>query len=206
MLEKKHNILIVDDHELAVSGIKLLLSNHIQYQICASLDKGNLVVPYILSHNVDIILLDLNLPDINGMNLLAELVSTHYVTVIILTGENDAALYKMGLRLGARAIVNKADKSSEILDALEAASQGVLYRSSSVIGIMGDAEEISVNLSTRQMAMLQFLAQGVSNKEIGYRLKIAAPTVSFHLAELRRKLNVSGNSQIIDKARAEGLL
>lgn len=206
MPKDAENILIVDDHQLTADGLRLLLANQIDYKICGIVNAGAPVIPFISSQSVDIVILDLNLPDMNGTNLLAELVGTYDITVIILTGETEPLQYEIAFRLGARAVVNKADDSIEIIQALKSASKGEVYQSHSVTTALRSHSNFCVDLSTRQMAMLQFLAQGISSKEIGYRLKIAAPTVSFHLAELRRKLNVSGNSQIIDKARAEGLL
>ena len=63
-----------------------------------------------------------------------------------------------------------------------------------------------VTLSSRQMAILHYLAQGESNKEISYRLSIAQPTVSFHIAELRRKLDVPNNRKIVERAQELKLL
>jgi DNA-binding NarL/FixJ family response regulator len=66
--------------------------------------------------------------------------------------------------------------------------------------------EVPVALSSRQMAILHYLAQGESNKEISYRLAIAQPTVSFHIAELRRKLDVPNNRKIVERAQELNLL
>src|SRR3546814_13013865 len=69
-----------------------------------------------------------------------------------------------------------------------------------MVEALGKYRQPPVALSTRQMAILHYLAQGESNKEIAYHLSIAHPTVSFHIAELRRKLDVSHNRQIVERA------
>jgi two-component system nitrate/nitrite response regulator NarL len=71
---------------------------------------------------------------------------------------------------------------------------------------LGKYSAAPVTLSSRQMAILHYLAQGESNKEISYRLSIAQPTVSFHIAELRRKLDVPNNRKIVERAQELKLL
>src|SRR3546814_8625687 len=105
------------------------------------------------------------------------------MTVIIRTGETRHAEVDYALKLGARAVVSKSDPPEAILAACDAALAGEVYISPQMTEALGKYRQPPVTLSSRQMAILHYLAQGESNKEIAYRLAIAQPTVSFHIAD-----------------------
>lgn len=202
----KHRILIVDDHPITQSGLRLLFSKFERYEIVETLDRGATASAFIKSQPVDIVILDLNMPDVRGVNILAEIVGSHDMTVIILTGESQFREIDYALKLGARGAVSKADPPDEIIAACDAALAGEVYLSPEIGRGLSRLAETPVALSSRQMAILHYLAQGESNKEISYRLSIAQPTVSFHIAELRRKLDVSNNRKIVERAQELNLL
>ncbi|MBB5704880.1 response regulator [Sphingopyxis panaciterrulae] len=203
---QRHKILIVDDHPITQSGLRLLLAGQDRYEVIGALDRGATVSAFVRSQPVDLVILDLNMPDMRGVNILAEIVGSRDMTVIILTGETRHAEVDYALKLGARAVVSKSDPPEAILAACDAALAGEVYVSPQMVEALGKYRQPPVALSTRQMAILHYLAQGESNKEIAYRLSIAQPTVSFHIAELRRKLDVSHNRKIVERAHELGLL
>lgn len=198
-------VLVVEDHELTRAGLRLVLSQHPEIIQLNFLDCGAAVIPYLKTTEVDIVVLDLDLPDMNGSDLLAELVGVHDITVIILTGRNAAKEFAFALKMGARAIVSKSDDSETIITGLMKVSRGESYLSPTVQKALGDYQTPDVSLSPRQMAILHYLVAGETNKEIGYKLGIAPPTVSFHMTELRQKLDVDNNKRIVPKARSLGL-
>ena len=201
-----HRILIVDDHPLTQSGLRLLFSAHPRFSVVGALDRGATVAAFVQSQPVDLVILDLNMPDVRGINILAEIVGSRDMTVIILTGESGYGEVDYALKLGARAAVSKADPAEEIIAACDAALAGDVYLSPHMEEALGKYSSSPVTLSSRQMAILHYLAQGESNKEISYRLSIAQPTVSFHIAELRRKLDVPNNRKIVERAQELKLL
>ncbi|WOF43570.1 response regulator transcription factor [Sphingopyxis indica] len=202
----RHRILIVDDHPITQSGLRLLFAGHERFAIVGALDRGATVGAFVQSQPVDLVILDLNMPDVRGVNVLAEIVGSRDMTVIILTGESHYGEIDYALKLGARAVVGKAEPPEEIIAACEAALAGEVYISPAMAEALGRYRQPPVSLSSRQMAILHYLVQGESNKEIAYRLSIAQPTVSFHIAELRRKLEVNNNRKIVDRAQELGLL
>jgi DNA-binding NarL/FixJ family response regulator len=202
----RHKILIVDDHPLTHHGLRLLFSQHQEFEIVGSLDRCEITAAFIRAQPVDIILLDLNMPDVRGVDILADIVGAHDMTVIILTGETQFREIDYALKLGARGVVSKTDPPDEIVAACEAALAGDVYISSAMREGLNKFEAMAVSLSSRQMAILHFLEQGESNKEIAYRLSIAQPTVSFHIGELRRKFNLTSNRKIVEHARALKLI
>ncbi len=206
MSDTSTKILLVDDHELTHLGLKLLFREHPHYGIVGTLNQGVDVLPFIKKNAVDVIVLDLQLSDMNGIDLLAELVGRLDMTVVILTGQKSARQCHLALKMGARGVVSKADPSSEVIVAIEHAIQGKIYCSSAMRTTFEEANPVNIKLSPRQMAILHYMAQGESNKEIGYKLNIAMPTVSFHIGELREKLGVSSNRKIVPYAVELGLI
>ncbi|MEP2988559.1 MAG: response regulator transcription factor [Parasphingorhabdus sp.] len=202
----KRSILHVDDHELTRAGCRLLLSRLDNFEITAELDSGGRVIKQVSENRPDLLILDIRLPDMNGMSLLAELVDVHQIPVLILSGQDDPRDFAFALRMGARGVVRKNDPSSVIIDAIQAIDDGKIYISESVTNMLEEMGEPNVELSPRQAAILHFLSVGETNKEISYKLRIAMPTVSFHIAEMRRKLGVETNKLILNAARSAELL
>lgn len=200
------SVLIVDDHPLTRAGLKGILSKQKRYKISETLTSGASVIPFIKSTEVDIILLDINLPDICGTSLLAELVGVFDMTTIILTGETSIKDMDFALKMGARAIVSKSDPARFVVEALNKVVIGETYLSPEIARILSTLTKQEVELSSRQMAILQYMSQGETNKEICFRLKIAPPTVSFHVKQIREKLGVSGNKKILSRAKQLGLI
>lgn len=202
----EQKVLIVEDHQITQNGLKMLFQAHPGYAVVGALDRGATVGAFVQSQPVDLVILDLNMPDVKGINILAEIVGSRDMTVIILTGETAYGEVDYALKLGARAVVSKADPAEEIIAACEAALAGDIYVSPHMREALGKYRQPPVALSSRQMAILHYLAQGESNKEIAYRLSIAQPTVSFHIAELRRKLDVPNNRKIVERAQELNIL
>lgn len=202
----KRSILHVDDHELTRAGCRLLLARLDNFEITAELDLGGGVIKQITESRPDLLILDIRLPDMNGMSLLAELVDVHQIPVLILSGQDDPRDFAFALRMGARGVVRKNDPSSDIIDAIRALDRGEVYISDSVSDMLAEMGEPSVELSPRQAAILHYLSVGETNKEISYKLRIAMPTVSFHIAEMRRKLGVQTNKLILNAAKSAKLI
>lgn len=199
-------ILQVDDHALTRAGCRLMVDGMEGFDIVAELDCGSGVLAQVQADKPDLILLDVMLPDMNGMSLLAELVGIHEIPVIILTGQDNPRDYTFALRMGARGVVRKNDPSEEILAAIAGVHAGKSYISESVAEMLARVEPPKVELSPRQTAILHYLSIGETNKEISHKLDIAMPTVSFHIAEMRRKLGVSNNKKIVNAAAQAKLI
>lgn len=199
-------ILHVDDHELTRAGCALILSGEDRYELVHALDNGGNVLPWLKDHPVDVILLDIILADMNGLSLLAEIMAMETVRVIILTGQNDAKQFRFALEMGVSGVIQKSDPGDEILAALDGIDVEEPYLSPSITSQLQRLGEPPVRLSPRQAAILHYMANGETNKEIGGKLGIAMPTVSFHIAEMRRKLDVSHNRKIVQAAKDIGLI
>src|SRR3546814_7455721 len=144
----KHNILIVDDHRITQSGLRLLFGSLDRYAVVGALDRGATVGAFVQSQPVDLVILDLNLPDVRGINVLAEIVGSRDMTVIILTGETHVTEIHSALKLGARAIVSKSDSLDHIVAACDAALAGDIYVSPHIGEALGRSEEPTSELQS----------------------------------------------------------
>jgi two-component system nitrate/nitrite response regulator NarL len=199
------NILIVDDHELARNSLSLLVSSIEGYSVCGQLASGADVIPFVIKNKVDIVLLDLNLGTTNGLTLLTELTGRLSTSVIVISGEDSANDYQQAQSRGAHAIVSKSDPSMEVINAINKVSSGENYHSLTAESLLKEYTPIKP-LSPRQATILQFIYEGLSNKEISYRLGISMPTVSFHLKDIRERIGALTNRQIIPTAVKLGLI
>jgi len=200
------NVFIVEDSDLMRDHLESMLSEIPGVEVIGHAVDESGAIERIDTALPDLVILDLNLPDVRGINVLAEIVGSRDMTVIILTGETHVNEIHSALKLGARAIVSKSDSLDHIVAACDAALAGEIYVSPHIGEALGKFQQPPVALSSRQMAILHYLAQGETNKEIAYRLSIAPPTVSFHIAELRRKLDVAHNRKIVERANELNLL
>ncbi len=199
-------IIVVDDHELAHAGLRMLCAAREDLAIVASFTLAREALAWLEENAADIVVLDLDLPDLAGPAALAEMLGGGPRKVVILTGANSGEVLRTCLDLGAIAVVSKGDPVECTLHAIDSAHEDRRYVSPTAEKLMGGLGEPPIVLPPRQLAILQLVAGGVSNKEIAYRLGIAAPTVSFHLAELRRRLGVDSNRQLVNRAVSIGLV
>src|SRR3546814_19940083 len=113
---QRHKILIVDDHPITQSGLRLLLAGQDRYEVIGALDRGATVSAFVRSQPVDPVILDLNMPDMRRVNILAAIVGYRDMTVLILTGDTRHAPVAFALNPGAPAVVAQSDPDPERSD------------------------------------------------------------------------------------------
>ncbi|PZT87871.1 MAG: hypothetical protein DI637_08835 [Citromicrobium sp.] len=204
--EPIHRVIAIDDHELAHSGIRLLLSGHAEYELVATFTRARDAIDFLDDQPGMLVVLDLELPDLDGLSAAGEIIGRSLGKVVLLTGVTDSAALRQAVALGVSALVCKGDPIGDVLMALDAAVGGRFYQSRTAALLVEQGDETEVALTSRQSAILQLLASGCTNKEIAYRMEISAPTVSYHLGEIRRRLATGNNRQLVEAARARGLL
>ncbi|MXO75114.1 response regulator [Altererythrobacter aerius] len=199
-------IIVIDDHELAHSGIRLLLADSAHFRLAGCFIRAADGIAFASVTPGAIVMLDLELPDIDGLSALGEIRSRNLADVVIMTGVTAPDMLRKAVELGAQGVVCKGDPIEEAHAALQAVNRGETYHSQCAAELLARSAQPQVALSERQHTILQFVAGGCSNKEIAYRMNISPPTVSFHLAEIRRKLGAENSRQVVDRALAAGLL
>jgi DNA-binding NarL/FixJ family response regulator len=198
-------VLVADDHPLALSAMRAVLEAE-GLEVVAEAHAGSQVLPRTREATPDVVLLDLNLPELHGLTCLERLEREFpELPVVVCSGEATEEDIEAVRARGARAFVGKAGDPDDISRALEAAMSGEEF------AVYGGADRFrrpneDLGLSERETALLCTLARGLSNQEIGKELWITEQTVKFHLTNVYRKLGVANRTQATRVAYEHGLV
>jgi two-component system nitrate/nitrite response regulator NarL len=217
--EKTIRIMLVDDHAVMRMGLRMLIESRKDFEIVAEAGNRPDALAAAERYEPDIILLDLDLGGVNGLELIAPLLSTtKKARIIILTGLRDGEIHQRAVRLGAQGLVLK-DKADELLlMAIEKVNDGELWLSRAMIGSVfsqlvhagrfersdPDADKIST-LTEREREVIDLVAEGLKNKQIADRLFISEVTVRHHLTSVFSKLDVDGRFALVIYSYRHGL-
>ncbi len=206
-------ILIADDHTLLLDGFRLILEP--EFQVIGSVENGNALVQAAQRLKPDIILLDISMPILNGIDAAAKL-STLVPSskLIFVTMHTGAEYVSEAFRAGASGYVLKRAAASELLTAIREVSKGRHYVSPLVtretieflLASAKTEQKSSDGLTTRQREILQLVAEGKSRKEIASILNISVKTVEFHKASLARQLELRNTADFTRYAIEHGLI
>ena len=189
-------ILIVDDHALVRVGMRMILSAELDIEVVADVESGELAIPLIRTLRPDIVLCDLHLPGVSGLEVTERVVKGDYGSrVIIVSVLEDGPLPKRLLEAGAFGYVGKGGDASELLRAVRDVARGKRYLGSSIAqhlalsGIGGGGSPLD-ELSPRELEVSLLLVQGWRQEQIAKRLCLSAKTVSTHKTRLFEKLEI----------------
>jgi len=202
-------ILIADDHDVVRKGLHTVLASHKGWEVCAEAANGLDAVKAALHQKPDVVVMDINMPGMSGLEATKEiLASLPRTQILILSAYESENLIRQMLISGARGYVLKSDVSDDLLRAVEALCEGRIYFTSSVSGYVLNesrrgaalsepgAVEIP-SLTARERQILQLLAEGKGNKEIATVLEISVRTVETHRGNLMGKLNTHSLSDLV---------
>ena len=200
-------VLIADDHPLILAGIKRALEEDDQFEVVAEARVGSQVLPLVSQTNPDLALLDLRMPEMDGLTCLDRIRKEHpKVKVVILSVSTDPEIVQTVLNHGAAAYVVKSVNPIDLSSALRQALEGTVF---SAVGLPEKtAQEDAVKaagLTDRETTILKALARGLSNEAIGKELWVAQQTVKFHLTNIYRKLGVKNRTEATRYAYQHGL-
>jgi DNA-binding NarL/FixJ family response regulator len=218
---KKLRLLLVDDQAMFREGLRVLLSLQPDLEVVAEVGDGAAAVEAARTLAPDVVLMDLRMPGVGGVEATRRLKAAQPdVRVIVLTTfEEDEEVFA-ALRAGAVGYLLKASPSEKLCEAIRLATRGEMLLEPSVAAklvneftrLAGRAPvpvkpvALIEPLSAREREVLRFLADGLSNKEIGQRLNIAEGTVKNHMSQVLGKLGVLDRTQAALRARELGLI
>jgi DNA-binding NarL/FixJ family response regulator len=206
-------VLIVDDHPVFRDGLRSLVERASDLELAGEAETGSEAVALAASTRPAIVLMDLRLPDLSGIEATRRIVGADgSIGVVVITmSEDDESLFS-AMRAGARGYIPKDADSDEILQAIRAAAVGeVIFGASIAHRLMAffstgrPAVAAFPELTEREREILELIAAGRSNGEIAGRLAIAPKTVRNHVANVLNKLQVVSRSEAIVRAREAGL-
>jgi DNA-binding NarL/FixJ family response regulator len=198
-------VLIAEDHPLAAAAMRAVIEVDGGFEVVGEARSGSQVLPRARELRPDVVLLDLMLPELDGLACLERLANEFpEVPVVVCSGQAEQEDVEAAQERGACAFVTKAGDPSNLPVALRAAADGDPF---AVYGELETPRRASedLGLSEREAALLATLARGLSNQEIGKELWITEQTVKFHLTNVYRKLGVENRTQATRIAYEHGL-
>jgi len=214
MTQSLINTLIVDDHAIFRAGLIKLLENNHQIKIVGELDSGDGLTSFLDSNPVDLIILDISLPRTNGLELIDEIRSkTTKAKILILSMHRVADYCRLALKRGAKGYVLKEDAFDQLNQAIDIIiNQNKEYISPSIT--KAAADEFFTNntgilpdiLTKSEKVILEKIASGMSNKEVGKSVGISVRTVETHRAHILRKLKIKNTAGLVQYAIKQNLI
>ncbi|GAA4793562.1 two component system response regulator [Olivibacter ginsenosidimutans] len=204
-------IVIIDDHPIVIDGLRNLFSNHPDILVVNTYKTGQEALQGISMQEVDVILLDINLPDMNGINLCADVKRLYpHVKIIALSLHNEHAVIRSMIQNGALGYVIKNAPGDEILTAIHEVSEGHKYLCTATRAALISAEadqHITVPLITRrEKEVLQLIGKGLTTQQVADQLFISPHTVESHRKKLMEKFEVNNIISVIKMATDYRLL
>lgn len=212
------HLLLVDDHEVVRSGLRMLLESQPDLEIVAEANTGRQAIQLAEQLTPDIVLMDLTLADISGIEATQELKKIGCPSKIIaLTIHEDEQFFFQMLQAGASGYVPKRAAPEDLLKAIRMVQRGEVYVYPHLAGLLvGDylkrakeepeKQEALQELTAREQEILVALASGDSNEEIAQKLSISRHTVARHRENIMRKLEIHTRSELVKYAIRKGLI
>jgi len=199
-------VLLADDHKLVLEAVSHALEKDDGFTVVATADSGAKVADLVARHRPDIVLMDLRMPDVDGLQALDQIrARDKSVKVVMLSASNSPAEIQSALSRGANGFILKSVNPIDLPSALRQIHEGTVFHA----GVAGGAPVASAadtaGLTDREVTLVRALARGLSNKQISQELWITEQTVKFHLSNIYRKLDVSNRTGAVRWAHEHGL-
>ena len=199
-------ILIVDDHPVVVAGLASMLGTQEGMEVAGSATSGEEALELLSTTPADLLLLDLRMPGMSGIDTLHALRRTkvNVRTIILTSFETDEDIYR-AIQAGAQGYLLKDSRQAEMLEAIRAVYSGKRYFPRDIAARLAE-RMMRTNLTARELEVLQMLARGLTNKEIGSALQISGNTVRNHVNSIIEKLEVSDRTEAATTAISRGII
>lgn len=214
-MTKPINIMIADDHHMVREGLKQLLELDGDIVVNAEADDGMQCIDMLKENQTDVLLLDINMPNMNGLQVLKHLREKKAdVKVLILTIHNEVEYLSKAMDIGVDGYVLKDSESALLKKAIYCVYNGETFIQPELTPVLkmrqeeknNSLTEVEDTLTKREIEVLKLLAEGLFNKEIAYTLSISEKTVKNHVSNIFKKINVSDRTQAAVYAIKSGLV
>jgi two-component system response regulator NreC len=208
-------VIIADDHVIVRDGLVLLINAQLDMLVVGVAGDGRELIEKLRTCDANVVVMDVSMPKMNGIEATALLAQQcPEIKVVALSRHSEAAYVRQLMQAGARGYVLKQADSSELLAAIRTVQSGSIYLDSTLAGrVAGQltpstprGEAPRVELSERETAVMQLIAQGYSNKEIATQLYISTKTVETYKARAMEKLRLSSRVALLRYALQQGWL
>jgi DNA-binding NarL/FixJ family response regulator len=206
------SVFTVDDHGLVRAGLRMVLESQVDIVVVGEADSGEAALPKIRELRPDIVLCDLHLPGISGLEVTERIVKGKYGSrVIVVSVLEDGPMPRRLIEVGAWGYVGKGGDAQELVRAVREVARGKRYLASGVAqnlalaGMAADATPVDA-LSPREVEVAMLLAQGMRQQDIAVRLSLSPKTVNTHKANLFQKLGVRDSVGLSRLLRQYGMV
>ena len=204
-MDQPIRILVAEDHEIVRDGICTIVNQQPDITVVAEAVNGEQAVQLYRKYKPDVVLMDLRMPTMEGVEAIEQIISefSEAKIIILTTYDTDEDIYQ-GLQAGAKGYLLKDTTSEELTNAIRTVYQGKKYVPQQ-IAIKLAERIINSDLTSREMEVLKLLTKGRNNQEIGSILNITEGTVKFHVKNILSKLDASDRTQAVITALKRGL-
>ncbi len=214
-MSSRITVFVADDHNLVRRGLRAVLTVEPDIEVIGEAATGGDAVRLVTELLPDVVLMDLQMPDISGIEATRRILeTTPSIKILVLTLFDDDDLVFLALRAGARGYVLKDAEESEIAGAIRAVASGAAIFSPAIAnrvltmfqGFDGrSTEPVFPDLTPREREILELIAAGMSNRHIAQELSLSVKTIGNHVSNIFGKLQVADRAEAIVRAREAGL-
>jgi two-component system, NarL family, response regulator len=199
-------ILIVDDHPVVRAGLTSMLGTQPELQVVGSASSGEEALALLQQKDIDVLLLDLRMPGVNGIDTMVAMkrIGAGARVIILTSFETDEDIYR-SVQAGAEGYLLKDTSLREMVEAIRAVHAGKRYFPRQIASRLAE-RMMRINLTTREVEILKMLSKGPTNKEIAHALGISDNTVRNHVNSIIEKLEVSDRTEAATTAIQRGII
>ncbi|MCJ7531919.1 MAG: response regulator transcription factor [Anaerolineales bacterium] len=211
----KINVLIADDHAVVRAGLRALIKANKELELVGEATGGYEALELIEKTKPDVLVLDLSMPDLDGISVTRILKEKGHTTcILILTVHEDEALLREAIKAGASGYIIKHAAEAELISAIQAVKRGDIYVHPKMIrSLLFDRppanpkiDEATDPLTQRELDVLRLIVQGYTNKQVAEELSISVRTVEGHRSNLTEKLGLKSRVELVRYAREHHLI
>ena len=212
----QYKIVLADDHKILREGLKSLIEKDSYFRVVGQAKNGEELLSLLKTHRSDLVVLDLSMPQMDGIATLKEIRRAFpKIKILILTMQKDQEHFKYAMASGAAGYILKEDAYDQLMLAIKIVLKGKSFISPTIEHLLVDqyvrsldeGQESSPNILTkRELQILKLVAQGQSNKNIASKLKLSIRTVETHRGNLTNKLGIKNTANLVKYAISKGLV
>lgn len=209
MSRSRVSILLVDDHTIFTEALKLLLTTRDDYEVIGTCHNGVEMLDFLEHYQPDIVLVDINMPILNGTEAIRKALKLQPdLRIIVLTSEENSATVERVVHTGVKGFVSKSSCQTELVDAIETVHDGGIHFSQDIFNLLvagmkqpeKTAKGSMDDFTEREMEIIRLLCDGKTSKEIALELKITHRTVETHKSKILEKAGVKNTISLVVNA------
>ncbi len=209
---QKMRILLVDDHAVVRAGFRTLLENQADLLVIAEAESGEAACRQFVEHGPDVVIMDLSLPGIGGLEAIRRIISREAgARILAFSMHEDTIFVEQALQAGARGYIGKSSAPVELVEAVRQIANGSIYIDPDIAQRLAfqktkGGDTPFENLSTREFEIFCLLAEGLSVNEVATRLSLSSKTIANYATQIKAKLEVNTTAELARLAIRHGIV